>query len=122
MVEKFEMLDEGRIEESQAFNWSSNLLGFRREILRRYPALADSRDEDSSNPWAMTPVESPYFIELNFRWSSSDEALMWVLSKAAVRGLWIYDPQGPQVHEPGPPRWRVWLHRLGLVERVERGQ
>jgi hypothetical protein len=71
-------------------------------------------DFDSGTPWAMTPVESTRFIELNFRWSVTNEQLAFVFGQAFYNGLHIYDPQNEEVFAPGPERWQTWLRKIGL--------
>jgi hypothetical protein len=109
-------LDERDLDEASLFDWSDRLPRFRREVLARYPALEELPDDDidSRTPWAMTPVESNRFIELNFRWSVTEEQLTFVLGRALFNGLHVYDPQGGEIIAPGPERWQVWLRKVGL--------
>jgi hypothetical protein len=109
-------LDEQGLDEASVFEGSDQLLRFRREILSRFPALEDLPDDDadSDTPWAMTPVESTRFVELNFRWSVTNEQLAFVFGRALYNGLHIYDPQNDAVIAPGPERWQSWLRKVGL--------
>ena len=109
-------MDEQDLDEASLFAWSDRLPRFRREVLGRYPALEDLPDgeTDSANPWAMTPVESTRFIELNLRWSATQEQLTFIFQRALYNGLHIYDPQNDEVIGPGPERWQVWLRKVGL--------
>ena len=88
---------------------------FRREVLDRYPALEEIDDETPDTPWAMTPVHSTRFIELNFRGSATEEQVTFILRRAFFNGLYVYDPQSEEVFAPGPARWQIWLRRLGLA-------
>lgn len=110
-------LDEQDLDEASLFEWSDRLPRFRREVLARFPALEDVPNEetDSGNSWAMTPVESTLFIELNLRWSVTPEQLTFIFRRALYNGLHIYDPQNDEVIAPGPERWQVWLRKVGLA-------
>jgi hypothetical protein len=107
-------LDEQDLDEASLFEQSDRLLKFRREVLSRYPGLEALPDDDPGKPWAMTPVESTRFIELNFRWSVTNEQLAFVFGRALYNGLHIYDPQNDEVIAPGPERWQSWLRKIGL--------
>jgi hypothetical protein len=107
-------MDEHGVDEASVFQRSDRLETFRREVLSKYPSLEDLEDDEPDTPWAMTPIESPYFIELNLQWSTSKERLTWIFGRALTNGLYIYDPQGDEVVAPGPARWQVYLRRLGL--------
>ena len=109
-------LDENDLDEASLFESSDRLPRFRREVLARYPGLEALPDDevDSATPWAMTPVDSTRFIELNFRWSVTSEQLAFVLGRAVYYGLHIFDPQDNEVIAPGPERWQVWLRKIGL--------
>jgi hypothetical protein len=110
------------LDEASLFKWSDRLPRFWREVLSRYPALEDLPDDDPDTPWAVTPVESTRFIELNFRWSVTNEQLAFVFGRALYNGLHIYNPQNDEVSDeviaPGPQRWQSWLRKVGLGRLV----
>ena len=106
-------IDEGRVEEESAFERSDRLRAFRRDVLRRFPALEDLAD-GAATPWAATPVESRYFVALHIQSSATDEQLRFVLGRALYHGLHIFDPAVDEVYAPGPERWQVWLRKVGL--------
>ena len=109
-------VDEQNVDEASVFEWSDRLQRFWREVLARYPSLEDISADDvgTRTPWAITPVESTRFIELNFRSSATKEQLTFVFRRALYHGLHIYDPQNDEVIAPGPERWQVWLRKAGL--------
>lgn len=114
LEERLRLLDEGDIDETSLFTRSETLVRWRNHLLKRYPALEDFADDGHGSPWAMTPVESARFVELNLRWSVAEEQLLDILRSASRVGLYIYDPQGPLVVRPGPARWQLMLRRVGL--------
>ena len=114
VAHRLQEIDEHGLDESSAFERSDRLVRFRKDVLRRYPALEDLDEDAPITPWAMTPVESTYFIELNLQWSAAEDAITWILQQAHACGLYIYDPQGFEVVRPGPARWQVLLRRLRL--------
>jgi hypothetical protein len=107
-------LDDLGLDAPSVFDWSDRLPRFCREVLARYPALENLDDDEPDPPWAMTPVESTRFIELNFRPSVTSEQLKFVFRRALYNGLHIYDPRNEEVIAPGPERWQIWLRRMGL--------
>ena len=113
LIQRLLDVDEGRVEEESAFERSERLEAFRRDVMRRYPALEDISD-GAASPWAATPVESPYFVALHLQSSATDEQLQFVLGRALYHGLHILDPAVGEVYAPGPERWQVWLRKIGL--------
>lgn len=114
IAQRLKDIDEHGVDESSAFVRSDRLSRFRHDVLRRFPSLEDL-DDTSDTPWAMTPTASEYFIEMNLRWSTSKDAITWILSQAHAWGLYIFDPQGFEVVQPGPSRGQVILRRLRLA-------
>lgn len=110
--ERLQALEDG-IDETSLFVRSEKLVRWRLALLRRYPALEDLGDEPVTH-WAMTPGESARFVELNLQWGTPNEQLLDILRSALRHGLYIYDPQGPNVYRPGPARWQILLRRVGL--------
>jgi hypothetical protein len=108
-------LDNLDVEEDSLFERSDRLPRFRREVLARYPALEDLDGNGQESPWAMTPVESDRFIEVNLHGSVTEEQVTFLFRRALYNGLYIYDPQNHEVMSPGPARWQILLRRIGLA-------
>jgi hypothetical protein len=112
-------IDEGRVDEESAFEWSERLLRFRHEVLAQYPPLEDLNEGGvRSSPWAFTPSESARFIELNFRSSAPDEQFKFVLLRALRMGLFVYAAPRHEIIAPGLARWQRWLHGIGLERQA----
>ncbi len=108
-------MDDAGLDEASLSEESDRLMRFRREVFAQFPALEDLADDNPDTPWAMTPVESTRFIELNFQWSLTNEQLAFVFRRALYNALHIYDPQNDEVIARGPERWQIWLRKVGLA-------
>ena len=92
------------------FEPSADVLRFYDELIQRYPELGAYREasDRSEALWTVSPERSDRVIELCIKWGAPDEALDFIVDLARKYDLVLYDPQGPSVHWPEPPK-SGWL-------------
>ena len=87
--------------DASAFEPSQDLVKFRADLLKRYPALEDLDDDKvDDSPWSMTPEESDRLIELTISWDDAEKMVKEVAKLAKSHRLAMTDSASGVIVRP----------------------